>query len=109
MIHINPEKYNDLYGRMRNLNRLLAWGHAKVLENLLERNDCAVAVCDQFGDESYIKNAVMERGKAVRLIQTPKAERDIAVAAASILARDTFVRRLSEMSEKYGVTIPKGA
>jgi len=109
VIFINPEKYNELYVTMRNLNRLLAWGHARVLENLLERNSCDVAVCDQFGDESYIKRAVMEKGKAVRLIQTPRAEQDIAVAAASILARDTFVRKLADMSRKYGMNIPKGA
>ena len=109
VIFIKPEKYNELYATMRNLNRLLAWGHARVLENLLERNSCDLAVCDQFGDESYIKRAVMEKGKAIRLIQTPRAEQDIAVAAASILARDTFVRKLAEMSRKYGVDHPKGA
>lgn len=109
VIHINPEKYNELYPRIRNLNRLLAWGHARVLENLLEKSPCTLAVCDQFGDERYIKKALMDRGKTVELVQTPKAEQDLAVAAASILARDTFLRKLTEMSERYGVKFPKGA
>lgn len=107
--YINPEKYNQLYSKIRNLNRLLAWGHARVLENLLEKNRCDLAVCDQFGDESYVKNALMTNGKAVTLLQTPKGERDSAVAAASILARDTFVRRLREISDRYGISFPKGS
>ena len=36
VIVIGPQKYNELYGKIRNLNRLLAWGHAKALETLLE-------------------------------------------------------------------------
>lgn len=109
VVHISPEKYNELYTRIRNLNRLLAWGHARVLENLLAKSPCDVAVCDQFGDESLIRKALMEKGRAVRLVQSPRAEQDTAVAAASILARDTFLRKLGEMSEKYGVRFPKGA
>jgi ribonuclease HIII len=66
-------------------------------------------VCDRFGDESLIKRALMEKGKAVRLVQTPRAEQDPAVAAASILARDTFLRKLGEMSESYAIRFPKGA
>jgi ribonuclease HIII len=109
VVHISPEKYNELYMRIRNLNKFLAWGHARVLENLLEKNPCSLAVCDQFGDESYINKALMEKGKAIKLVQTPKAEQDIAVAAASILARDTFLRKIGEMSERYGIKFPKGA
>jgi ribonuclease HIII len=109
IIHIGPEKYNDLYARIRNLNKLLAWGHAKVLENLLEKSPCNLAVCDQFGDESYINKALMEKGRGIELIQMVRAEADLAVAAASILARDTFLRKLKILSEKYGITLPKGS
>jgi ribonuclease HIII len=109
VIHMGCEKYNELYGRIHNLNRLLAWGHARVLENLLEKSPCSLAVCDQFGDERYINSALMEKGRAITLIQMHRAEADLAVAAASILARDTFLRKLKELSEKYGITLPKGA
>jgi ribonuclease HIII len=109
IVTIGPEKYNEIYPKMRNLNRLLAWGHARVLENLLERTPCDLAVCDQFGDESYIRQAAMERGKTVTLIQSPRAEQDMAVGAASILARDAFLKKLAELSEKYAIQLPKGA
>ena len=35
VVVIGPEKYNELYTKMRNLNKLLAWGHARVIENVL--------------------------------------------------------------------------
>ncbi len=109
VIAIGPERYNQLYAKIKNLNRLLAWGHARALENLLERVDCAVAISDQFGDERFVLNALLEKGKRVQLIQRPKAEEDLAVAAASILARAEFLLRLDRLSRDVGTTLPKGA
>jgi len=109
IVAIGPERYNELYQKIGNLNRLLAWGHARALENLLEQVDAQQAIADQFGDERFILNALLEKGKHVQLVQRPKAEEDLAVAAASILARAEFLRRLSALSEKIGTSLPKGA
>lgn len=106
---IGPRRYNELYEKIRNLNRLLAWGHARVLENLLERTDCPRAISDQFGNEHFILNSLMEKGRQIKLEQRPRAESDPAVAAASILARAEFLKRLEELSRKTGMTLPKGA
>ena len=109
IVAIGPERYNELYQKIGNLNRLLAWGHARALENLLEQVDAQQAIADQFGDERFILNALLEKGKHVQLVQRPKAEEDLAVAAVSILARAEFLRRLSALSEKVGTSLPKGA
>ena len=109
VIAIGPERYNELYSQIRNLNRLLAWGHAKALETLLEQVPCERAVADQFGDERLILNALQEKGKKIQLEQRHKAEEDIAVAAASIVARAEFVRRLERLAAQWGVPLPKGA
>lgn len=109
LVAIGPEKYNQLYTKIKNLNRLLAWGHARALENLLEQVDCGLAISDQFGDERYVQRALLERGKQIQLIQRTKAEADLAVAAASILARAEFLTRLSRLSSMVGTTLPKGA
>lgn len=109
IVAIGPQRYNELYQKIGNLNRLLAWGHARALENLLEQVDAQQAIADQFGDERFILNALLEKGKHVQLVQRPKAEEDLAVAAASILARAEFLRRLSALSEKVGTSLPKGA
>lgn len=110
VIAIGPQKYNELYAKIKNLNRLLAWGHAKALENLLERGvTCERAISDQFGDERLILNVLQEKGRKITLEQRPRAESDLAVAAASILARAEFLIRLKRLSSEVGTTLPKGA
>ena len=109
IVAIGPQRYNELYEKIRNLNRLLAWGHARALENLLEQVTCELAIADQFGDERFILNALLEKGKRIRLVQRPKAEEDLAVAAASILARAEFLTRLKRLSDEVGTSLPKGA
>lgn len=78
------------------------------MENLLSINSCENAIADQFGDEAVIKSALMKKGKSLNLIQTPKAERDIGVAAASILARARFLDELDKLGKTLGVTLSKG-
>lgn len=109
VVSIGPEKYNELYGRMGNLNKLLAWGHARSIENILASVNCKSVISDQFGDESYIKKALLEKGKGVELLQMPRAEEHTAVAAASVLAREAFLLRLSAFGKELGIELPKGA
>ena len=109
LVAIGPQRYNELYAKIKNLNRLLAWGHARALENLLQQVDCDLAIADQFGDERLIVNALQEKGKQIRLVQRTKAESDLAVAAASILARAEFLQRLDRLSQELSTTLPKGA
>ncbi|MDH4186582.1 MAG: ribonuclease HIII [Nitrospira sp.] len=109
MVTIGPQRYNELYAKIRNLNHLLAWGHAKALETLLEKVSCGRAIADQFGNERLIQNALQEKGRTIILEQRHKAESDLAVAAASILARAEFLLRLKRLSEEIGTTLPKGA
>ena len=109
LVAIGPQRYNELYAKIKNLNRLLAWGHARALENLLQQVDCDLAIADQFGDERLILNALQEKGKQIRLVQRTKAESDLAVAAASILARAEFLQRLDRLSQELSTTLPKGA
>jgi ribonuclease HIII len=109
IVPIGPQRYNELYAKIKNLNRLLAWGHARALENLLQQVDCPLAIADQFGDERLILHALQEKGKQIRLVQRTKAEADVAVAAASILARAEFLHRLERLSQEVKTTLPKGA
>lgn len=110
LVTIGPEAYNRLYTKMRNVNSMLAWAHARAIENLLDvEPDCPRAISDQFGNERLVKNALMKRGKKIELVQMPKAESDLAVAAASILAREGFLKALEKMRETHKVKIPKGA
>lgn len=110
VVVIGPERYNALYDKFKNLNRLLAWGHARVIENLLElKPDCPRALSDQFANPRLVQSALMEKGRGIQLDQRTKAESDPAVAAASILARAQFVDWLAKESRTLGMPLPKGA
>jgi ribonuclease HIII len=109
IVAVGPEKYNELYGKFRNLNKLLAWGHARAIENILEKVDVGRALTDQFGDERFVRQALLTKGRTIELEQRPRAESDPAVAAASILARAEFLRRLAALSREWGVELHKGA
>lgn len=108
IIAISNTKYNELYANIKNLNKLLAWGHARAIENILNTSHCEYALSDKFGDEALIKSALMKNGRSIRLEQMCKAESDIAVAAASVLARATFVQKMQEMENTYGIKFQKG-
>ncbi len=110
VVLISPTRYNELRGQMGNLNRLLAWAHARAIENVLEkRPGCRLAVTDQFGDESYLLERLMKKGRQIELVQRVRAEDDPAVAAASVLAKAAFVRALERLSAEVGVRLPRGA
>ncbi len=110
MITIGNPSYNRMYAKIGNVNKILAWGHARAIENLLEKvPDCPRALSDKFGPTHQIERALMEKGKKIRLDQRTKAESDPAVAAASILARAGFLYALKKMGKEYGFEVPKGA
>lgn len=107
-ITLAPEKYNTLYKKFGNLNRLLGWGHAKVIENLLDlRPDCPRALSDQFADPSLIERMFKEKGR-IKLESRTKAESDVAVAAASIIARERFINWLRDTGRELDTILLKG-
>ena len=108
---VPPERYNTLYeqfkGEGKNLNSLLAWGHSRAIETVLARVPCQNVIVDQFADARYIQ-ARLSRTQ-VHIVQVPRAEANLAVAAASILARDRFLGWMERASQEVGMALPKGA
>ena len=115
VVPIGPEAYNRLYAKVRSVNRLLAWGHARVIENLMLQQDRmnpkpVRAISDQFAQsKETVAKALMGLGRQIELVQRHKAEEDLAVAAASILARHEFVTRLAALGSQFHLEFPKGA
>jgi len=110
IVAIGPEKYNALYEKIGNLNRLLAWGHARALENvLIKKTGCKKAILDKFADKSVLNLALMKRGKKIDTVFRERAESDIAVAAASVIARNEFCKRMEKLGEEFKIEFPKGA
>ena len=106
---IGPTKYNELYEKFGNLNKLLGWGHARVIENLLAKKpDCPRALSDQFADARVVEQSLLRHGRKINMEQRPRAESDIAVAAASILAREAFVNWLECKGKEIGLRLDRG-
>lgn len=122
-----PAEYNTLYAafhrRGQNLNHLLASLHAEAIRTLANSVGAKHALVDQFSKDDLItpqliqgtNNApLLQRGAVstalgIKIKQVTKAERDIAVAAASIIARDAFLTGMDRLSETYEICLPRGA
>lgn len=113
VIEISPERYNKLRSRFEGLpgqlHHLLAWAHVKVIENIAEKNPCSKALVDQFADERFINGKMKGNSRRMKVMQMHKAERHIAVAAASVMARAGFLKAMARLSSLYNVDLPKGA
>lgn len=109
IVRINPSKYNELYAKFNNLNRLLAWGHATTIEQMVEKTNCSDVVIDQFAGEHIVITAVKRKNLKLNLTQRHRAEEDLVVAAASILARGAFLEGLEKIGQEFAIKLPKGA
>lgn len=108
-LRLFPLKYNELYEKFKNLNRMLAWAHGTTLSDLHEKTHCKEAILDKFGPDSYVESALKYRNVHLNLIQRTKAESDLVVAAASIVARLHFLEGLETLSQEMSIPLPKGA
>jgi ribonuclease HIII len=102
---LEPPAYNALHARVRNLNPMLAELHSRALRRVVRPKDCVLI--DQFAPEALMRRTLADLD--IELVQMPRAEREMAVAAASILAREAFLTRLAELSEEHAIDLHKGA
>ncbi len=115
LVELGPAEYNKQYDTFRsngqNLNNLLASLHSEVILDLLnEHTECRHVLVDRFAKEEVLAMQLRRSlSLDIELVQMPKAESDVAVAAASIIARDAFLQRLEQLSRDYQIQLPKGA
>jgi len=109
IVRINPSKYNEIYPQFGNLNKMLAWGHATTIEALASKTGCNEVIIDKFANESVVTTALHRKNLKIKLQQRVRAESDLVVAAASILARDAFLSGLENLRKQFQLDLPKGA
>jgi ribonuclease HIII len=109
IVAIGPKKYNELYEKFRNVNSLLAWAHKTAIAALVRRTGCKKVLLDKFADESVMRRAFGAEFADLDFTMRTKAESEPAVAAASMLARDAFVRGVDRLSKDIGFKLPLGA
>lgn len=110
---LKPQFYNQRYQQLKeqkmNLNHLLASGHIHALGKVLQQvPECHFALVDQFTRHNRITSTLEQAFPGLHVYQQPRAEADMAVAAASILARDAFVGIMDGLTQKAGFELPKG-
>ena len=107
----SPIGYNRAYAKLRSVNRVLAWAHARCVEKLSSAAPAMrFAISDQFGSPDAVRRAMRSGTAHVEIRSRTKAESDIAVAAASLLAREAFLLGLAELGRRFpGIDFPKGA
>ena len=108
VIVVSPKRYNEMYESFKNLNNLLAWGHASIIEIMTKKTGCKNVIIDQFAKEGVVLSALRRKKIDIPLIQKHKAEEDLVVAAASILARAAFLEHMDLLSSQAGTKLPKG-
>lgn len=106
---VMPPRYNEMYEDFRSLNRLLAWAHAAALERLLEQVGIVPVVVDQFAYPEVLQRHLQEMGRAAPVKQMVRGEADIAVAAASVVARAEFVAGIAALEMRHSLRLPLGA
>ncbi len=110
VVVIGPARYNEMHTEFgKNLNRLLAWGHATAVAEVLAKEPCGRVISDKFGNERLIADALKKKQIDVKLEQRVRAESHPAVAAASILARARFLVELRRLGDDIGTKLHKGA
>jgi ribonuclease HIII len=89
-----------------NVSKLLAEVNVQIFEEL--GSEVELFVVDEFGKaaRSYIEPRLPP---GVRLVVRPRAEDDVAVAAASVLARARYLEEMEALSGEVGFELPRGA
>ena len=104
---IGNKRYNELHSKMRNLNRILVWAHSKVAEALLLKGKPQRLIVDRFANPPLLRRRLAKHD--IEILQVERAERELPVAAASVLARAEFLKRLRNISKRFDFPLPKGA
>ncbi len=109
---LDNAKYNEIH-QTTNLNAIKARLHQKAydhLKNKLNGYLPSLCVVDQFSPkEKYYAYLLDDYGITHLHFETKAENKYISVACASIIARYTFLKALEQLSNKYELTIPKGA
>lgn len=111
---LSNEKYNEIHGNSYNLNKVKAYLHNFVLHKLTSSiNFDGKVVIDQFCEKNTYFNYLKDyKTKEIQenITFTTKAEsKYIAVACASIIARDRFIEEIDKIKKETGYDIPLGA
>lgn len=107
---LTPEQYNRRWHECGdNVNRLLTLMHAKVQTELYGKTDIRVSIIDRFSSAHPVTHKLKNELPGLKVVEVPKAERFPSVAAASVLARESFLTMMEQLSAEWAVPLPLGS
>ena len=101
-----PESYNRLYKSYGNVNRMLEDIYKELIGELLKKYRTKRVIVDKFSER--VERILRESFPNVELVVVPKAEIDPVVAAASVVAKAERSKKMEELSNLIGFTLPEG-
>ncbi|PCJ54550.1 MAG: ribonuclease HIII [Planctomycetota bacterium] len=105
-----PLKYNQEWQSAgSNVNTLLTQLHSDCLGVLHERSGYQSMVVDRFSPSCPVSKQIHAVAPTVSVVEVPRAEAHLAVAAASVLAREQFLIGMEELSAEWAMDIPRGS
>lgn len=108
-----PSTYNARYEEFeregKSLNDLLAWAHARVIKDTVEKLkfDRAKVVIDKFDVAKTYQRLYGLDTRRIEIIQKSKGESETPVAVASIIAKDIFEKEVEGLSKAYGIDLKR--
>ena len=114
IMFLEPKRLNKLSKEKSNFNYLKSYLHNKVIISILNKIKnvkCDAILIDEFTPkDKYFEYLRNEENVFKNVTMIPKGERaHLAIAAASILARYTFLREINKINNEYSFHFLKGA
>lgn len=109
VILITPRKYNELHSKLKSVNKILGWAHARAIENLLKEKNANLIIIDMFANPEFIRSYMFHKAREKEFIIEKGAEKHLSSALASVIARIHYIDYIKKMEHKYQMRFPKGA
>lgn len=110
---LNNQEYNEKYTKNVNMNKIKAIMHNKVLYQLIkeEQPKTDYIIVDEFAREKryYEYIADMKNIQKNITFMTKAEDKNLAVAAGSIISRYIFLKEFDKLSDSLHIPLPKGA
>jgi ribonuclease HIII len=101
---LSPREYEERRSAAGSVQRLLGELHAEILREL--EDGVEVAIVDSLGAGSELER---HAPPGLRVVMRPRAEDDVAVAAASVVARARYLEEMNRLSGVVGFELPRGS
>lgn len=104
----NMQTYNNLFAEIQNQNSMLSLQHWDCLKRVFGKTNIDMVIIDKYASEENIEKYRPNELKELKVNIAIKAERNTAVAAASIVAKYYQIEAFKKLSQEYKIDLKRG-